>query len=225
MRQLVLGYSPFDALQSNPIHPFDEVFDMGANLMFRDSLAGCDAVVLWGGADISPALYNEKPINGSGPEQPTQRDLFEWEILREATQRGLPIIGVCRGAQLICAFSGGILAQNVSGHMCNHNVMTYGDGVFSVSSSHHQMMVPNEDSEYDVLAWPVVNISTIYEGISEYESKLYLENKEPECEVVFFKQINAMAIQCHPEWHKAGDPFNMWIMNEILDRQFTGVSV
>jgi putative glutamine amidotransferase len=224
MRALVLGYSPFDS-PTISIYPFDSIFDYGRNLIRESSLSGCDAVVLWGGADIPPAFYSMPPIQwNTGPTIPTQRDLFEWEILREATQRGIPIIGVCRGAQLICAFAGGKLAQHISGHSLNHEIVTSTGETFSVSSSHHQMMVPEGASSYELLAWPCKNLSTVYDGLPEAERLSYTKGVEREAEVVYFKDLNAMAIQCHPEWHKEHDPFNKWLMQTIIDKQFNGVT-
>ena len=66
-----------------------------------------DALVIGGGDDIDAALYE-------GVVQPTvrldrERDLFELKLLSMAMERGVPVLGICRGAQMINVFLGGTL--------------------------------------------------------------------------------------------------------------------
>lgn len=212
-----LGYSPYSApLSPNPIFPFDELFDNYLDLKYAESLNGVNAVLLWGGTDICSQLYNEpKHRWNQGPVYPSDRDIFEWNILKEAVKANKPIIGVCRGAQMICAFAGGKLVQDCSGHNGNHSITTSDGHEFPVSSAHHQMMFPF-DVKHEMLAWSTVKRSSCYHGISIDEEKKI----EQEPEVVYFPDINAMAIQCHPEWHKVGDSFNKWILEKITEIQF-----
>lgn len=212
-----MGYSPFNnPISPSPIFPFNDLFDGAANLMFLDSLNNVDAIVLWGGTDISSKLYNQpKHIKNSGPTFPSDRDLFEWQLMREAVEKKKPIIGVCRGAQIICAFAGGKLVQDCTGHGIEHQIDTYDDKSFYVTSSHHQMMYPF-DVNHEMLAWSTRKLSYYYHGITtEEERKL---TKEPE--VVYFPDINAMAIQCHPEWHTKDTAFNSWVIEQITNKCF-----
>ena len=126
MSNAVLGYAQEGP--SDGIGPFSEVFDSGLDLRFANNLDGIDAIVLWGGADISPVLYDETPFWNSGPREPTDRDLFEWELMRQAKKKGIPIIGVCRGAQIMCAFAGGKLVQHTTQHTNTVHKITTHDG-------------------------------------------------------------------------------------------------
>ena len=56
-----------------------------------------DGLVLSGGADISPLNYGEPPADPAWAGQPV-RDAFEIGLYRAARKRGLPVLGVCRGA-------------------------------------------------------------------------------------------------------------------------------
>jgi putative glutamine amidotransferase len=72
---------------------------MGASLAAA-ALDGCDGLLLTGGEDIEPSWYGADP----SPllEEPSQeRDLFELALFAIARQRALPILGICRGIQLI----------------------------------------------------------------------------------------------------------------------------
>ena len=74
-----------------------------------DRLSG---VLLSGGPDLDPAAYGHSPHTELGPTEP-QLDLFEVELARKADARGLPILGICRGAQALNVARGGTLHQHL----------------------------------------------------------------------------------------------------------------
>nr|MBL8412270.1 type 1 glutamine amidotransferase [Dechloromonas sp.] len=71
-----------------------------------------DGLVLQGGADISPQSYGEEPLR---PEWAGDRlrDAYEMELLHEFMEAGKPVLGICRGAQLINVAFGGTLYQDI----------------------------------------------------------------------------------------------------------------
>jgi putative glutamine amidotransferase len=71
-----------------------------------------DGVLFTGGVDIDPAEYGQQPAPGLGRVD-QQRDAFELALYRAARERGLPILGVCRGIQLINVAEGGTLHQHL----------------------------------------------------------------------------------------------------------------
>ncbi|WP_353254369.1 gamma-glutamyl-gamma-aminobutyrate hydrolase family protein [Salinisphaera sp. PC39] len=73
--------------------------------------APLDAVIIGGGDDISPALY-QAPQNPARRLDPA-RDAFELRVLDAALARGLPILGICRGAQLLNVVHGGTLHADI----------------------------------------------------------------------------------------------------------------
>jgi gamma-glutamyl-gamma-aminobutyrate hydrolase PuuD len=220
--QLMVGYSPFDTPHHNPIYPFNELYDKSVNLIeaTNESIKKCDLIVLWGGDDITPMFYDEQRIPNGGPSKPSDRDLFERELIMRASEFGIPIVGVCRGAQLLCAVAGGKLVQHVNGHMSDHMITTSDGKVFTISSSHHQMMYPYGLTNHELLAWSNSSLSSVYlPETASYCSELEKRHvKEPE--VVFFNDLNALAVQCHPEWHPLKDPFNQWMFDIMLERFF-----
>ena len=73
-----------------------------------DDLKQDTILILHGGGDISPSLYKKKRSPRSGGCQiPTQRDQQEWDLITRAVELNIPIVGICRGAQMLCAFDGG----------------------------------------------------------------------------------------------------------------------
>ena len=75
-------------------------------------LASLDGRCLSGGPDIDPALYGEPPHPRLGPTHP-DLDRFEVAAVREAQRIGLPILAICRGAQMINVVHGGTLHQHL----------------------------------------------------------------------------------------------------------------
>ncbi len=75
-------------------------------------LARLDGLILAGGADIDPASYGE-PRDPHTVDTVPERDRFEVALARAAIERDLPLLGICRGMQLINIACGGTLIQHL----------------------------------------------------------------------------------------------------------------
>ncbi|MEX2502047.1 MAG: gamma-glutamyl-gamma-aminobutyrate hydrolase family protein [Trueperaceae bacterium] len=75
-------------------------------------LDDADGVVLSGGGDVDPARCGQVPHPDLG-EVDHQRDAFELALYRSARERGLPVLGICRGVQLVVVAEGGDLHQHL----------------------------------------------------------------------------------------------------------------
>jgi putative glutamine amidotransferase len=84
-----------------------------SDLSVHDYAASLDGLVLQGGADIHPSLYGEEPSEAVGPTDPV-RDRFELELLKAFVEYGKPVLGVCRGMQLINVGFGGALHHDLT---------------------------------------------------------------------------------------------------------------
>ena len=80
-----------------------------------DLVARLDGLLIPGGPDIDPAAYGEDPHPKLGPTWP-EVDRFEIAIVREAEARGLPVLAICRGMQLVNVAHGGTLHQHLPDH-------------------------------------------------------------------------------------------------------------
>ncbi|HWW53021.1 MAG TPA: gamma-glutamyl-gamma-aminobutyrate hydrolase family protein [Acidimicrobiales bacterium] len=74
----------------------------------------CDAVCLTGGGDVEPARYGEEPAAALMEVDPA-RDDTEAAVLLSARQSGRPVLGICRGIQVMAAALGGNLHQDLPG--------------------------------------------------------------------------------------------------------------
>jgi len=124
------------------------------------ALDGIDGLILTGGEDIHPAWYHAEPHPQLSPPS-RERDLLELALFAVARQRELPILGICRGIQLINVALGGTLfqdlpsersgavnhrpegARDVRSHRvrltpCSRAAEALGQTAITVNSSHHQ---------------------------------------------------------------------------------------
>lgn len=219
---LTLGYSPYAHPLS--IKPFDDIFEKSQNFLGTLGIKDIDAAVFWGGTDIHPSIYGKEhhPYSGAGVAMST-RDMLEIKAMTHCRKNGIPMIGVCRGAQLMCAFAGGSLVQHCDGHTSEHDI-TYEKepGVYRqlmATSSHHQMM-DLRNVTHKLLAWSFKRQASYYDGETSHEQIPI--DKEPE--IVYFPEIKGLAIQGHPEWVENKHPFamlcNSYIRQYLLEPEF-----
>jgi len=180
-------------------HPFDtfEVFKKFITSNNPADLRPGDVLLVWGGADIHPSFYNKKHSKMSmATKEPSRRDLIEWGMMQAAQELGIPIIGICRGAQMLCALAGGYLYQHVTGHGGTHIVRVKdAERGYITNSLHHQMLAIPETVDHEMLAW-TEKLSTMYYDENDVLSP---RNVALEPEFVYFPKVNGFAVQWHPE--------------------------
>lgn len=91
-----------------------------------DLLDLLDALVLSGGADLDPASYGAEP-HESTKGYKAERDRFEIALAQRALERDMPVLGICRGMQLLNVACGGTLEQNLA----NSDLHMHTPGQFS----------------------------------------------------------------------------------------------
>jgi putative glutamine amidotransferase len=145
---------------------------LGDAIAYLDRL---DGVCLSGGPDLDPDVYGAPERHAElGPTEPGL-DAFELELARAADARGLPILGICRGAQALNVARGGTLHQHLPGHRqtepataTTHTVHiepgsrladVAGAGRLRVNSFHHQAV--------DVLGTGLRAVARAADGIVE----------------------------------------------------------
>lgn len=161
------------------------------------SLDAAEIVVFAGGTDIQSWIYGKKanPLN----EKPdVHRDKFELEAFEKAYAQKKFLIGICRGAQFLCAVAGGILVQHQN-HPKRHKLTTEFGEIPPVTSDHHQRQHPFDmpPEDYKLLAW-TTGLSPFNQGVDAADVITSPDSKE--AEVVWYPKIKALAIQSHPEW-------------------------
>ena len=119
---MALILPPDDVLAESP----DEVLDM------------LDGLILAGGSDIDPASYGAQPHPETGTTWP-ERDRFEIALGTRALERDMPVLGICRGMEMINVIQGGTLKQHLGLELHRHT-----PGVFT---DHRVKLVPGSLAE------------------------------------------------------------------------------
>lgn len=126
-----------------------------------DAIVNCDGIILSGGHDINPRLYNQPGfldyVNPKDIDE--RRDEFEWKIMQHIEQDRKPLLGICRGLQLVNVYYGGTLVPDIpafgkfnhgkfkEGHDREHQVQLDPDTALckiigattgTINSAHHQ---------------------------------------------------------------------------------------
>lgn len=198
----------------------------------EDILESASLVVFTGGPDIDPDIYD----SSEGRHKYTRtgnmrRDRIEVDVFDICKQAGVPMLGICRGAQLLCALSGGKVVQSITGHVLQHDIelWDYDKNKFvlcpdKATSTHSQMMYPfsMDEIDYYCLGKPPLKLSTRYErgpNVQSYSDVPY----EPE--ILYFPFTECLSIQGHPEYDAAGKHYKKYCMDLIKQHMNLSVKV
>lgn len=141
--------------------PHLEVIKLGYKFNNLHEIEQCDGIVLTGGEDVHPSLYNRPEfLSLCNPNfMDERRDEFEWKICEHVFNKKIPVLGICRGLQLVNVFLGGTLIPDIptvgkenhskyyEGQDRYHNIEILHDSELSkitnivfgdVNSAHHQ---------------------------------------------------------------------------------------
>ncbi|WMY09059.1 gamma-glutamyl-gamma-aminobutyrate hydrolase family protein [Paraburkholderia phenoliruptrix] len=182
-----------------------------SNIRLRDYAKHLDGLLLQGGADVSPQSYAE---TATRPEWPGDRvrDMYELELLHEFVESGKPVLGVCRGCQLINVAFGGTLYQDIA-----TDVPTAGAHVNEDYDQHrHAIHFPDGSTLANMFPGrrdAIVN-SIHHQAVKTLGRDLNIEAVSASdgiIEAVRYRRAPfVMGVQWHPEFHRAGGP-------ELLD--------
>jgi putative glutamine amidotransferase len=106
-------------------------------------VARLDGLVIAGGPDVEPVRYGAEPHPRTGPPA-RERDAWELALIEAALASGTPLLGICRGLQLLNVALGGTLVQHIEGHV-SATVGTFGEHpVKPVPGTRYGALVPEE---------------------------------------------------------------------------------
>lgn len=107
------------------------------------ALEGCEGLLLTGGEDVDPAYYGEQPSKALGSVD-RERDRFELALFRAARAARLPVLGICRGIQLINVALGGTLYQDLPSE--RPGPIDHDPGTARGARTHHVRLAPGSQA-------------------------------------------------------------------------------
>jgi putative glutamine amidotransferase len=113
MKRIGLTYTGTDWKHENYVRWLRDGEDIEVIKLEHGEFPDCDALVLSGGVDIHPEYYGGALEYRENKGWKPERDAFEVRMLTTAWERELPVLGVCRGLQLINVVKGGTLVQDL----------------------------------------------------------------------------------------------------------------
>ncbi len=155
-----------------------------------------DFIQFTGGADVNPELYDEEchPRTGFSPI----RDRADSDIFNYAFKRGMPMVGICRGAQFLNVANGGKMWQDVNNHAIGgeHIAVDVRSGeMVPVTSTHHQMMRPADNGQVLMVA----SEATYLENMEGTEVNRVTPERGTDVEAVWYPNTKSLCYQPHPE--------------------------
>ena len=176
-----------------------------SNITLRHYARHLDGLVLQGGADVSPQTYSETPTrpewNGD-----RARDVYELELLHEFVDAGKPVLGICRGCQLINVAFGGTLYQDVATNVPDAMAHVHSD----YDAHRHAVHFPPGSTlgrMFPKVQRPIVN-SIHHQAVKDLGRDINVEAmSDPDGIIEAIRYQRApfvMGLQWHPEFHRAG---------------------
>lgn len=166
-------------------------------------LQNLDALVLQGGSDMAPATHKSIPIDPNRWPGDSFRDHYEIKILKHFTQTNKPILGICRGLQVLNVFFNGNLIQDIPSQFQSsivHRDKDLYDKIYHsvdiLPNGHLSKMYPNQKS---------IQVNSVHhQGILKLGDGLTIEAKSSDGLIEAFSAPNypgfLMGLQWHPEF-------------------------
>jgi putative glutamine amidotransferase len=189
----------------------------------EDEIATCSGFVLTGGIDINPKVYggNENYPNKPGEYQ-DQRDRFEKKIYRYARENKIPVLGICRGFQLVNVLEGGSLIQDLGKYNMVHKK--------EAADKEHEVAVVRQSTLFEMIHQPLGLVNSAHhQGIDDsvlaptLKASAYSFDDEKIIEAFEWKEKESqpflLCVQWHPERMKGKEknPFSQKLREQFLD--------
>ena len=178
----------------------------------------CDGLLLTGGQDVDPALYGA-PASPLCGERCPKRDRLEPLLFRRAMEDDKPVLGICRGIQLMNVLLGGTLYQDLpaqlSGCAEHHMAPPY-------DRTYHAVNLETGGLLRSLLGVGSMDVNSCHhQGIRTVASPLRVEATAPDGLVEAVScpgRRFLLGVQWHPEFSFRTDPFSTAIFRVFVDR-------
>lgn len=165
----------------------------GSDAQFDALVAKLDVLVMTGGEDIAPEKYRECASPRLGKVN-VKRDEFDFRLLAAARRRNLPVIGICRGCQLLNVAFGGTLYQDLPSEFPVKDVQH--------RNTHHRITIESASRIAKVVGKTEVLVNSYHhQAVKDLAPGFRIVAKSPEgvVEAIECDTYPAIGVQFHPE--------------------------
>ncbi len=162
-------------------------------------VARLDGLLLSGGNDIEPIRYGASADGSLSPDRP--RDSWELTLADAAWDAALPILGICRGAQLLNVSRGGTLIQDIWGESDDHRVLAR-DGQAVQDEGEHEIEIGPATALFEVYGTSSRIVNTLHhQALDRIGTGLVVSARATDgtVEAVESEDGSAIGVQWHPE--------------------------
>ena len=163
---------------------------------------GINGLLFTGGADLAPDMYGANPILAVERIEP-RRDAMETELFSIAMKENMPILGICRGLQIINVLLGGSLYQHIDSQVKNAN-NHHPTGV-ERDTLFHSVRLEKDSLLYDIYKKDIINTNSFHhQAIKELSPQLRATGYSSDgiIEAFEYKDLDehfVIGVQWHPE--------------------------
>lgn len=167
-----------------------------------------DVVVFTGGPDVDPQLYGERPHKTTRCDE--DRDNNDITAYFEAYGQGIPMFGVCRGAQFLHVMNGGKLYQDVENHQGTHKLFDphTKECIERVSSVHHQAVIPSVGMQIVATA---IGANCNRRALNP---TVEITGSNIDVEAFFYPETLCFGVQGHPEY-SGYNAYTKWCLEKL----------
>ena len=181
----------------------------------------CDGFLFTGGVDIDPCRYGEEKKPTCGDIQPN-RDTLEFKVFKKAFESGKPILGICRGAQLVNVALGGTLYQDLPTEIESDILHRQKEGILDYS---HKIKVVKGTPLYALMGEERIKGNSFHhQAIKKLGEGLRVMANADDgvVEAVWYEGDRYLrAYQWHPERLYEADDFNKRIFDDFIAKSKT----
>ena len=173
-------------------------------------LDGIDGLILTGGKDVDAALYGELAHPENDAPRP-DRDAWELALVRAAIARDLPLLGICRGLQVLNVALGGTLVQHLP-DVIGSNRYSYGNATFTENPV---ITVPGTRIG-GMLGDSLTVKSYHHQAINHLAEGLTVSARGDDC-IIQAVDIDGMSFGVAVQWHPEETPDDLRLFTALIE--------
>jgi putative glutamine amidotransferase len=175
-----------------------------------------DGLLVAGGQDVDPHIYGKQPAANTSRLDPV-RDRFEADLIRAAIEYEVPLLGICRGAQLLNVTLGGSLVQD----LLADQEIEHARWIYPPELRTHEIACLAGSLVHEIYGERTCVNSFHHQAIAELGDGIEVTARAPDgmVEAIEIDGLEAIGVQWHPELLSEPDAIFEWLVSRSADKQ------